>query len=145
VAAGSETGMDTIAAVLTGSLQRAPWGWALLATVILAVIKAWPQMSAQAIKAREQLRSEKRDDVDDMRERVTALEGKVEAATQTAHQAEMKLISALAAYRLIASELLKLDPSNIILRQAQELLNVSYPAPREVRTPADAIRPGANP
>lgn len=94
------------------------------------MIKVWPLLTAQAIKAREQLRSEKRDNIDYMRERVAALEGEVEAATQLAHQAEIKLISALASYRLLASELLKPDPENVILDQAQELLKVYYPAPR---------------
>jgi hypothetical protein len=119
--------------------------WSVFAVVFIALIRAWPLLAAQAIKAREQLRSEKRDDIDDMRERITALEGKVTEATQTAHAAELKLVSALAAYRLIASELLKVDPDNMILRQAQELLNVSYPTPRAPAPPAvaDTIRDGA--
>lgn len=101
--------------------------WALVAVVLVALIKGWPALKKL------------RNDADnDLRARVERLEAKADDALISAHHAEMKLVSALAAYRLLASELLKLSPDNPILKQAQELLNVSYPTPR---TAADAIRP----
>jgi hypothetical protein len=129
-----------IPAALLSSMERAPWGWALLVVVILALIKVWPIVAAQAVKAREQFRSERRGEMDSLRDRISGLETKVEAANEKAHEVELKLVSALAAYRLIASELQKLDPDSTILKQAQELLNVSYPTPRAKATPADSIR-----
>lgn len=132
--------MYGVPSAILSSMERAPWGWALLVIVILAFFKGYPAISAAVATAREQGRLGRRGDMSDLRERISALEAKVETASETAHQAELKLVSALAAYRLIASELLKLDPDNTILKQAQELLNVSYPSPRAKTTPADSIR-----
>lgn len=129
-----------IPTAIMSSVAQAPWGWALLVIVILALIKVWPIIAAQADRARAQFRSERRGEMDSMRERISALEAKVEAANEKSHEVELKLVSALAAYRLIASELQKLDPDSAILKQAQELLNVSYPSPRAKVTPADTIR-----
>lgn len=108
--------------------------------IVGGIIKVWPMLKKLANEREAAIATGRRDDMDDMRQRIIALESKVEDVTTRAHQVEMKLVSALAAYRLIASELQKIDPDSPILKQAQELLNVSYAAPRTVVTPADAIR-----
>lgn len=96
----------------------------LIGGALVAAIKNWPRLKELGI-------TERRDDLDIMSERIRSLEAKVEHLTTAVHEAEMKLVSALAAYRLIASDLRNRDPDSPILAQAGELLNVSYPAPRD--------------
>jgi len=132
---------EGVPTILFSSMERAPWGWGLLAAVLLALIKGWPALAAQGLKAKLELGMQKRGDMNDLRARIESLEEKVETANAKAHNVELKLVSALAAYRLIASELQRLDPDSNILKQAQELLNVSYPTPRERTVVADPIRP----
>lgn len=71
------------------------------------------------------LRAEARADNDKLGERIAALEAKVETTSQTAHNLELKLISSLTAFRLIAGELQKLDPSNPVLKQAMDLIGLT--------------------
>lgn len=117
--------MDELLAMVEASAIRAPWGWALLATVVLALIKVWPLLQLQAFNARQALRAEKRSDRVSLLERIEALEGKLEIAVEHTHQMDMQLVSAMAAYRLIATELQRLDPDSVTLQQAQVLLTQS--------------------
>ncbi len=111
------------------------WTWSttfqLAQAVITAVIgggflKAWVQngpllrkIEADATAAAAAVR---RDDMDDMRERITQLEAKVEGATQAAHKAEMKLVYAVSAVQLLAAKIRAENPNDPTLRQAAELL-----------------------
>lgn len=123
--------------------------YALLGTIIGGWIKLRPAMTKLANEREYSLLAARGEDMDDMKENIRLLTEKVETLTARVHESEMKLVSALAAYRLIASDLAQRDPDSPILKQAQELLNVSYSSPRALATPADALRkdvkrPGAN-
>lgn len=99
--------------------------YALLAVVLVALIKAWPLLTAQAIKAREQMRSEKRAELDDLRRRIGELEKGVTAATKAAHEAELKLVYAVSAIQLLAAKVRRDAPDDPALQQAMELLSAA--------------------
>lgn len=87
----------------------------LIGGALVAIIKNWPRLKELAI-------GQRRDDLDDFRERVTTLEAKVEAATASAHSAEMKLIYAVSAVQLLMGRLQAEAPDDPAIRQARELL-----------------------
>lgn len=120
--------MTDIITILGGSMERAPWGWALTAAVVLALIRGWPALSDAAVRARSALSADRKTRYDKLEARISDLEARLERTVNGLHDAEMKLVSALAAYRLVIGELQKIDPQNPVLKQAQALLNVSYPA-----------------
>lgn len=59
-----------VGAVMTASLERAPWGWALLGTVVLALIKAWPVLRKLGIDENAGIRSEYVSEIKSLREEV---------------------------------------------------------------------------
>lgn len=120
--------MNEIGLLLSGSMERAPWGWGLLALVMIALIKGWPALSDAATRARAAVSADRKTRYEKLEERIAALEARLEKTVGSLHDAEMKLVSALAAYRLVIGELQKVDNHNPVLKQAQALLNVSYPA-----------------
>ncbi|KQM37926.1 hypothetical protein [Sphingomonas sp. Leaf10] len=44
--------MTTFATAITASFERAPWGWALAGSVILAIIKGWPAIVDASLRAK---------------------------------------------------------------------------------------------
>jgi hypothetical protein len=140
--------MNEIGLLLSASMERAPWGWGLFALVLLALIRGWPALSDAAMRARTAMSVDRRDRYERLEGRIQLLEARLEKTVAALHEAEMKLVSALAAYRLVIGELQKIDPDNPVLKQAQALLNVSYPSPsdsgdpvREMIRETHAIKP----
>jgi hypothetical protein len=111
-----------LATILAGSVQRAPWGWALLVTAVIALWRGWPAISDATTRALVARKAEKRLDA---LSRIIALESKVENYQAQMLALERQSNTALMAYRLIAGELARLDPDNPILRQAQQLLGMA--------------------
>ncbi len=124
-----------LSSVILASMERAPWGWVLTGAVILAIIKGWPAISDAAVRARSAMSADRKSKYDRLDERIATLEAKLERTANALHDTEMKLVSALAAYRLVIGELQKIDPQSAVLKQAQALLNVSYPAPPHADDP----------
>lgn len=126
-----------VGAVLGGSIERAPWGWALLATVVLALIKVWPVLHLQVIEAKAKLRQERRDDLSDCKSRLDEMTKRLDAtehdmrqaeiaAQDRYHELEMKLLGAIAAYRILDTEMETSDPGNTALGQARLVLSTSF-------------------
>lgn len=101
----------------------------LVGGLLVAIVRTRPALKKIANEREATALEARGEDMEEMRKRLTLLEERVTTATESAHAAELKLVSAL-----------KLDPDNTILRQAQELLNVSYPTPRAKVAPTDTIR-----
>lgn len=76
--------MNAIGHILGSSFERAPWGWALAGTVILAVIKGWPAISDAATRAKTALG-------DRRLSRIEKLEAKIEVQ-RAAHEAEVGIL-----------------------------------------------------
>lgn len=70
-----------------------------------------------------------RSEADAINSKIAALEEAVREAQRVAHNLELKLVNALAAYRLVVSELQKHDQHSEILIHAQALLAAAYPVP----------------
>jgi hypothetical protein len=117
--------MDGLVPILTSSFERAPWGWGLFAAVVLALIKGWPAISDAVTRARVALAEGRKSTIDDLRERIVALEGKVETASTAAHAAEMKLVYAVSAVQLLAARIRADNPDDPALKQAMELLSAA--------------------
>lgn len=114
-----------VAAATPVSVHGFTWTAALVAILnlliggaLVAVIKNWPKLKELAIKAR-------RDDMDDMRQRITELETVAKNASEKAHRSEMIVVTVVAAFQLAMGELEKLDPENKVLKQARELMAVA--------------------
>lgn len=107
----SATGLWTAAGVWTGVAIAA-------FAALTAVVKVWPRLV-------ELLIGQRRSDLEDLRARITVLEGKVEAASSAAHTAEMKLVYAVAAIQLLAAKVRADNPSDPTLAQAMELLSAA--------------------
>lgn len=125
-----------IVEVIASSAKRAPWGWGVLAGVIIALIKVWPVLNDQIARVKEKRRSDRRDDAaewrQEMRDRVLALEEKVkvcqeeaQAARDRSHKHEMRLMTVTSAFQMIAGELRKVDPDNPTLKQAIDLVGLA--------------------
>ena len=136
-------GMETIAKIVGSSVERAPWGWYLALVVTLALIRVWPVLAKQAIEARAVLRKDRRDEESDCDRKIRILDDRVTAAEKAAHQFELKLIGALAAYRILDVEVAARVPNSIARDQAAAVLRdafvVSPSTPNEV---AEAIDTG---
>ena len=117
--------MEGFALSLTSSFERAPWGWGLFATVVLALIKGWPAISDAVTRARVALAEGRKSTIDDLRERIAALEGKVESASAAAHAAELRLVYAVSAVQLLAAPIRADNPDDPVLKQAMELLSAA--------------------
>lgn len=118
--------MVTAAAhAVVGSFERAPWGWGLLFAVTVALIKGWPAIVDATTRAREAMAAGKRGTIEDLRDRIVALEAKVETASQAAHTAEMKLVYAVSAVQLLAARIRADNPDDPTLAQAMELLSAA--------------------
>lgn len=118
--------MGDLGALVVGSFQRAPWGWALLGTVVLALIKVWPILSLQVIQARAKIRSEDHEELTSCRGRLDAMEVRVTAAEGRAHQFEMRLMGTLQAYRILDIEVNNYDPDSSALAQARACLSTAF-------------------
>lgn len=118
-----------IPAVLLSSVERAPWGWGLLLAVILATVKVWPVIQLQTMNARRELRSERKDDLDDCKKRLDDFQTqlntqrddytrKLTAQTNQIHQLDLKLVGTVAAYRIMHDHIEGSDPDSEALAQA---------------------------
>ena len=87
--------------------------------LLIGLVTAWVKFGP---KWRELGIGERRNDLDDMKERIKELEGKVDALSATAHAAEMKTVYAVAACQLLAARIRADNPDDPTLRQATELL-----------------------
>lgn len=117
--------MGGLALTLTSSFERAPWGWGLFAIVTLALIKGWPAISDAVTRAKVAIAQGRKSTIDDLRERIVALESKVETASTAAHAAEMKLVYAVSAVQLLAARIRADNPDDPALKQAMELLSAA--------------------
>lgn len=95
---------------------------AVVVGALVALIKVWPRIKELGINQRK-------DDLDDMRARISELEKKVDKANEEAGLAkdaaniiQMQMVSMQAAFELVAGELEKADPENKVLKQARRLL-----------------------
>lgn len=128
--------IEVILRTLGGSFERAPWGWGVLGTLWVALLIYGPRWNKQIADAQAQKRAEQLD-VDkegrsDLRDRIIALEAlvrdqgqKIESLQAKANDYQMKLVSALAAFRLLAGEIEKTDPKNPVLKQATDLIGMA--------------------
>jgi hypothetical protein len=114
-----------VGVAIASSFERAPWGWGLFAMVALALIKGWPAISDAVTRARIALAEGRKSTIDDLRDRIVALEGKVEHASTAAHAAEMKLVYAVSAVQLLAARIRAENPDDPSLKQAMELLSAA--------------------
>ncbi|MBW6531935.1 hypothetical protein KZ820_14430 [Sphingomonas sp. RRHST34] len=90
--------------------------------IVGGIIKVWPMLKKLSNEREAAVASLRRDDMDDMRQRITELEKKVDDASSAAHAAEMKLVHAVAAVQLLAAKIRADNPEDPTLRQAMELL-----------------------
>lgn len=111
------------------SVERAPWGWALLLTVILALIKVWPIIQLQTDAARAQMRGEHKDALHDCTERLDAMDARLNAQTAHIHQLDMKLFGTVQAYRILHDGLQELEPANAALRQGRTMFQTTWDGP----------------
>lgn len=100
------------------------FGWVAALVALLNVLVGGALVAAikNAPKLRELANTRRRDDLDDMRQRIADLEKKAEAAFEVAHKAEMKLVYAVSAIQLLAARIRADNPDDPTLKQASELL-----------------------
>lgn len=111
--------MNEAATIFASSFERAPWGWVLMVTVVLGLIRVWPALSKQAIEARAQIRSERRSDLADCTRRCDEL-------AERFHALELKLLGALSAYRILDAEVEATAPGSTALAQARLVMSAAF-------------------
>lgn len=94
----------------------------LVGGALVALVKQWPNLRKLNNEREAAQQAIKRDEMDDMRERIAALETKVDAANKLAHDAEMKLVYAVNAVQLLAARIRADNPDDPTLKQAMEML-----------------------
>ncbi|MFZ4687843.1 MAG: hypothetical protein ACOYLS_01265 [Polymorphobacter sp.] len=97
--------------------------YALLTTVLGALIKTWPVLTKMSLDAKTALRAEKRTDAADCQARIAVMEARIDLTEQRAHSLEMKFTLSLAAYRIVVAELHTINPKSAAIAQAQALLS----------------------
>jgi hypothetical protein len=118
--------MNNLIAVLSGSLERAPWGWALTGMVLLGLIRVWPLLSKQAIEARTQLRKEKRDDLGDCQRRLDDVNQRLDNMEEKFRRSELHLLGAISAYRILDAEIEAASPGSTSLAQARLVMSAAF-------------------
>lgn len=117
--------------ILLSSLERAPWGWSILALMTLAIIKAWPVIQLQTINAKAVLRGEKRDDLHTCNARLDDMGTALKSAVDRIHSLEMKVMSTVSAYRILEADA---DPQSAALEHARIIFREAWDT---VPTPSD--------
>lgn len=112
--------------------------YALLAAVLVALIKVWPLLSRLSIDARAAIRAEKRADAMTCQERIDAMERRLDASDLRANALERKVTLQGAAYLIVVTELHRRDPLSPAIAQAQALLREMAPSLPDI----DLIVPG---
>jgi hypothetical protein len=112
--------------LIQSSFERAPWGWALLGTVILALVKTWPIMSLQVQQAREKLRAENRTDLSDCQKQIKEMRGEMGNLHRQFHELELKLVGAIQGFRILEAEVTALRPDALSLVQARAALSAAF-------------------
>jgi uncharacterized protein YlxW (UPF0749 family) len=118
--------MVELGALALSSFQRAPWGWGLLAAVLVALIKAWPVLALQAQQAREKRRAEHRDDLHDCQERLDILTQRVDGMQESYNNLKIELSATLSAYRILDTEIEATNPRSLGLAQARAILSTAF-------------------
>ena len=112
-----------IPALLLSSLERAPWGWGVFVTLIIALAKYRQPLQLQVLKARSELQmiksGEKRTDLLNCRERIDEMDRDLKAAIAKMHEVEMKLVGTATAYRILDTELESIAPDSTALAAAR--------------------------
>lgn len=132
-----------VARAIGDSIERAPWGWALLATVFIAVVKVWPILAQQAIEARAKLRQENRSDISDCQRRLDEMRTEMDSVKAAMHHLEMKLVGALGAYRILDIEVESIAPGSTALGQARAVMSAAFTI--SPSTPPDGASPPIEP
>jgi hypothetical protein len=127
--------LTPLADIMKSSVERAPWGWALLATTILALIKVWPVLTKLGIEARAAMRVERRADLSDCQARLDAMSIRLDLSEAKHHSFELKLVGTLTAYRILDVEIASRFPESLALIQARAVLNDAFTV--SPSTPAD--------
>lgn len=103
--------------------------WVLVFGLFGAMVKVWPAVRKLANERESGALAARAEDMDDMRKRIGDLETKVEKANDdaaiardSANIVRMQMVSMQAAFELVASELERADPSNVVLQQARKLI-----------------------
>jgi hypothetical protein len=125
--------MGDIPAALFSSMERAPWGWVLMVTILLALIKTWPIINAQLIAVKDRIKdreerkqneaiNDKTADLSDCKSRLDAMDLRLTAAEERAHRFELQLVATLTAYRIVEAETETERPQSPALKQARRVL-----------------------
>lgn len=137
------SGADGFGAMLMSSAQRAPWGWLLLVTAWGTLWRYGAPMAQVLVAYAEKIRSERRQDDDDCDRKIEALDKRVTAAEKASHHFEMKLVGALAAYRILDVEVARHIPLSTAREQAAAVLRDAFTLlPSTPNDVADAIDSG---
>jgi hypothetical protein len=103
--------------------------WVLVFGLFGAMVRAWPALKKLANERETGALASRAEDMDDMRKRIGELETKVERANDDATIAKdsanivrMQMVSMQAAFELVAGELERADPENMVLQHARRLL-----------------------
>lgn len=126
--------MPDIPSLLLHGVEKSTFaGWALLATCVLALIKAWPALQLQADNAKAVLRGERRDDLHDCQEQLNEFRSEFDTykstTTEQIHQLDLKLVGTMTAYRILHAEVTEHRPDSSALLQARAIMNTSWNGP----------------
>lgn len=81
---------DALTATIGSSMARAPWGWSILALLIMGFVKLRPLMTKLAADREASLLKARAEDNADLRRRVEVLEARIESDRRL-HDAEKAL------------------------------------------------------
>jgi hypothetical protein len=104
-------------------------GWALCVIVIGMLIKVWPVIQLQTIKAREALRGEQRGTIERCEAEIIDLRKAVHKAEEHIHQLDLKLVGTVAAYRILYNAEALRDSESPALHQAQLVFKTVWDGP----------------
>lgn len=132
--------MPDVITILLGSLRAAPWGWALLATVLIALIRVWPALSKQAMEERAKIRGERREDLANCVARCDLLQKEIDRVKEEIATYHAKLTGTLIAYRIVELAHEIQNPGSPAVTEARSVLRLAYSISELPEDWADMLR-----
>jgi hypothetical protein len=112
------------------------------AAIVVTLIKTWPVISLQVMKAKEKLRAEDRSDLSDCKERLDAMGLRMDAMFTQMNNLKIELAGVLSAYRILEVAEERRSPKSIHLAQARALLSSVFTvAPSTIEFPGEPKSP----
>lgn len=109
--------MEPMLELMAGSMKQAPWGWALLATAILSMVKIWPVVKQLAVSEHTTIRQEYVNEIKELRLEIKELRDENKQLRQQLTEVQLELAGSRSQHLSEQAAAIRLVPA---IREAVE-------------------------